>query len=219
MIGLNNILELSSGFSFRGLQRVLYEDTIYIDTDLPDIITMKETLLRPLLRTLSEAPLGQLLLRPLNALDQAAFEELVRRFPPGPLALVNEGLLVYLDEKEKRRLCAIIRNLLQERGGYWITADIYVRKKEEELAFVGAVSPTISKFLADHHVDENKFDSFAGAESFFLSCGLKIAYKAEPDYDSLRSMEILKERTGKSPNLPFITRHRIRETWIMEVAD
>jgi O-methyltransferase involved in polyketide biosynthesis len=217
MIGLTNILEVSSGFSFRGLRRVLYEDVFYIDTDLPDVITVKETLLKPLLRTLEEHPVGQLLLRPLNVMDEEAFLQLANRFPPGPLALVNEGLLVYLAEAEKRKLCATIYTLLKKRGGYWITADIYVRNREESNSLSLGVAPTISKFLADHHVEENKFESFSSAESFFGSCGLRIAHKAVPDYSTLRSMELLKDRSSRLPNTPpIVTRQRIRETWILE---
>jgi O-methyltransferase involved in polyketide biosynthesis len=219
MIGLTNILELSSGFSFRGLQRTLNEDVFYIDTDLPEVIAAKETLLKPLLRTLPEHLIGQLLLRPLNVMDEDAFLQLANRFPPGPLALVNEGLLVYLTEGEKRKLCATIRTLLERRGGYWTTADIYVRNREENNALSMDMAPSISKFLVDHHVEENKFESFSSAESFFGSCGLRIAHKAVPDYSTLRSMELLRERSSRQPNTPpIVTRQRIRETWILEVA-
>jgi len=216
MMGISNVLELSSGFSFRGLNKVLYEDAFYIDTDLPEVIEVKETLLKPLLRTLQEHSIGQLLLKPLNVMDADAFFETGRRFPPGPLAIINEGLLVYLEEAEKRKLCATIRTVLEQRGGYWITADIYVKnRKEETLSLAAAVSPSISKFLADHRVEENKFDSFAGAESFFLGCGLKLAHKAVPDVNMLRSMELIKSRSTKDTTQ--VTRQRIRETWILEV--
>jgi O-methyltransferase involved in polyketide biosynthesis len=216
--GIANVLELSSGFSFRGLQKVLLQDVFYIDTDLPDVIQLKETLLKPLLRTAEERPLGQLLLKPLNVLDEDAFTAQIRRFPPGPLVIVNEGLLVYFDLEEKRRLCRLIRAALKERGGFWITADIYVRKQDEDYPSLPPVSIEISKFLSDHHVEENKFDSFAGAESFFRQCGLRLSHKAFADVERLKSMELLKERSQMDQQLPIVTRHRIRETWMLEVA-
>src|ERR1041385_8812827 len=43
-----NILEISSGFSFRGLKAVQENDVYYIDTDLPDIIAVKKKLLAQL---------------------------------------------------------------------------------------------------------------------------------------------------------------------------
>lgn len=224
MLHQSNVLEISSGFSFRGLEQVIDADVFYVDTDLPEVITLKESLLQPLLRILPEPPVGQLLLRPLNALDEEAFVQLSARFPPGRIAVVNEGLLVYLDESEKRRLCATIRKLLKQRGGYWITGDIYVRKDERELGTLSDVSPAISKFLADHHVHENKFGSFHEAETFFLSCGLRMVSRVGPEPERLRSMVMLKEKLKSAgmaagigdESLPLVTRHRIRETWILE---
>lgn len=216
MMGLSNVLEMSSGFSFRGLDHVRYLDKFYIDTDLPEVIETKGALLQPLMRTLPEAPVGQLLMKPLNVLDEEAFRALVRRFPPGALAIVNEGLLVYLDETEKRRLCAIVRDILRERGGYWITADVYIRKYENEIAAMSEMTPDMSKFLADHRVNENKFGSFEEAEAFFRGCGLKLAYKAGPDVDRLRSRQLLKRKGAQVPSVPLVQRYRIRETWILE---
>jgi O-methyltransferase involved in polyketide biosynthesis len=210
MLDITNILEVSSGFSFRGLQKVLYEDFFYIDTDLPGVVEVKEGLLKPLQRTLSDPPVGQLRTKMLNALDEDAFNDLVARFPPGKVAIANEGLLVYLDEGEKRRLCNIIKSILQRRGGCWVTADVYVRKEEID---VGPISPEISKFMADHHIEENKFDSFGAAESFFESCGLRKVAKVAPDSAKLRSMYLLKEKGA-----PLVARPRIRETWVLEAA-
>jgi len=210
MLEISNVLEISSGFSFRGLQRVLYEDFFYIDTDLPGVVEVKEGLLKPLLRTLPDPPVGQLLTKPLNALDEEALHKMVARFPPGKVAILNEGLLVYLDESEKRRLCQSIRNILQRRGGCWVTGDAYVRKEEID---VGPVSPEISKFMADHHIEENKFESFGAAESFFESCGLHKVAKVAPDSTKLKSMYLLKEKGA-----PLVARPRIRETWVLEAA-
>jgi hypothetical protein len=77
MLGISNILEIASGFSFRGLHKTLYEDAYYIDTDLPEMIETKETLVRRLMRKLPDAPIGQMLLKPLNALDEDALKALV----------------------------------------------------------------------------------------------------------------------------------------------
>jgi O-methyltransferase involved in polyketide biosynthesis len=218
MIGTPNILEIASGFSFRGFNKTLYEDVYYIDTDLPEMIETKEGLVRSLMRMLPDAPIGQLLLKPLNALDEEAFADLVRKFPPGPIAIVGEGLLVYLNDAEKRKLCGNIREQLLLRGGYWISADIYIRNKEEDLpGLKDGLSPEIERFLQAHGVEEQKFTSYAEAEAFFQSCGLKLAYKATPDHSLLKSLELLQQL---APNTPLRTaamvRHRIRETWILE---
>ncbi len=44
---------------------------------------------------------------------------------------MKDYLCIWTSEKE--RLCTIIRKILQERGGYWITGDIYLKKKNEEI--------------------------------------------------------------------------------------
>ena len=43
--GIKNILELSSGFSFRGLNMCKDSGVFYIDTDLPEIIENKKVIL------------------------------------------------------------------------------------------------------------------------------------------------------------------------------
>ena len=41
-LSINNILEISSGFSFRGLEKIKTKGVHYIDTDLPDVIETKK---------------------------------------------------------------------------------------------------------------------------------------------------------------------------------
>jgi O-methyltransferase involved in polyketide biosynthesis len=220
MLGISNILEIASGFSFRGLHKTLYEDAYYIDTDLPEMIETKETLVRRLMRMLPDAPIGQMLLKPLNALDEDALKALVQRFPPGPIAIVGEGLLVYLDEGEKRKLCQNIREQLLQRGGYWISADIYIRNKEEDLpGLKDSLSPEIERFLQSHGVEEKKFSSYAEAEVFFQSCGFRLAYKATADHELLKSLSLLKKKVSRTESrTPAMVRHHIRETWILEAV-
>jgi hypothetical protein len=47
-LGGRNILEISSGFSFRGLHMALnHPDAFYIDTDLPEVMELKADLSAP----------------------------------------------------------------------------------------------------------------------------------------------------------------------------
>ncbi|PTQ94143.1 hypothetical protein C8P68_107208 [Mucilaginibacter yixingensis] len=212
----NNIFELSSGYSFRGLNMaVARPDVVYIDTDLPAVIEDKLSLLNQLLEKKSLQLQGELILKSLNALDETEFQNIVNIFPPGPITIVNEGLLMYLNNEEKAQLCHIVRNILKERGGHWITADVYIKKD---------VNPTVapdqfSQFLAAHNVEENKFDSYTQAEEFFNAQGLKIHRKAEPvDRHTLSALKYI------SPNLlqAYAERMkgfvRIRETWALKAV-
>ncbi|HTJ14636.1 MAG TPA: hypothetical protein VL547_21500 [Dinghuibacter sp.] len=178
-----NILELSSGFSFRGLALATDRPVYYIDTDLPDLIATKQ----PLVAALAGPLRGHYELKALNALDTSIFNSIVSGFPAGPLVIVNEGLLMYLGMEEKRQLCREIRDVLAERGGYWITADVYLRRdlpEDEELSR----GDTLREFLEQHRVKDNMFESFEEAEAFFASEGLVIDKEFEPDYMSLGSL-------------------------------
>ena len=202
-----NILEISSGFSFRGLALAAERPVNYIDTDLPDVIATKQRLIDALTAATpapaigqSAAPIndqsgapangqpvplrGHYELRPLNALDTTAFQAIVDSIPPGPIIIVNEGLLMYLGKEEKQQLCRFIAKVLRERGGYWITADIYIRRSmpdDPELQ----QGDTLREFLTQHRVQENMFESFDEATQLFADAGLVLDKEAEPDYSNL----------------------------------
>jgi hypothetical protein len=71
---------------------------------------------------------------------------------------------MYLNIPEKRRLCKIIHNILQKRGGYWITADIYVKNQLPKLDL--KIDRKTKDFFERHRIEENKFERFDAAETF-----------------------------------------------------
>jgi O-methyltransferase involved in polyketide biosynthesis len=190
-MGATRVLELAAGLSFRGLARAERAGVFYLDTDLTDIIASK----RDLVAELHPAPVaGTLRLRVLDALDSGAFVAAACELPPGPIAVVCEGLLMYLDAAEKARLAANVRAALVARGGAWITADVYVRTKAEGTAAAPYRDAPTQAFLARQRVDENKFDSFEGAAAFFAEHGFLVARQAS--------------RADEDP-------WGVRETWIL----
>ena len=214
-LAVQNILELSSGFSFRGLDMAINKDINYIDTDLPAIIEEKKILLGELQTNLSILK-GKLELLPLNALDENEFTNITGHFEPGPTAIINEGLLVYLNEEEKRKLCRNIHSILKERGGYWITADIYIKQTGKAPAF--KMTDKLQSFLDQHNGNENMFESMESAKAFFESEGFIIDKEAAADYSKLDTLsyflasaspEIL-EGMGKSP--------KIQATWRLKAV-
>jgi len=167
-----NVLELGAGLSFRGLELARTTAVHYVDTDLPNIVAVKSELIAKLA---PHAQLGTLRVEALNALDSAAFDAIVASFPAGPLAIANEGLLVYLDEREKAQLAANVHAALRTRGGVWLTADVYIQNP-------GGSSPNVSygrarEFLDKHRVEQNKFSDWSAAERFFTSNGFAITNK------------------------------------------
>jgi hypothetical protein len=91
---------------------------------------------------------------------------------------------MYLGKEEKQQLCHLISKVLHERGGYWITADIYIRRSmpaEPELE----KGDTLKEFLKQHKVEENMFGTFEEANQLFAEAGLVLDKEAEPDYSNL----------------------------------
>jgi len=76
---------------------------------------------------------------------------------------------MYLSDEEKVRLAANVREALVERGGWWVTADVYVRGPTR----VHRDGQT-QRFLDQHKVEQNKFASFAAAASFFEAQDFKV---------------------------------------------
>jgi O-methyltransferase involved in polyketide biosynthesis len=213
---IKNVLELSSGFSFRGLETIKKSGFHYIDTDLPDVISMKKNIIASLSNSIIDAE-SKLEILPLNALDQIQFQEIVTRFPKGEIAIVNEGLLMYLDTFEKEELCKIIHNILKERGGYWITADIYLKNQHNKLD-LNFDSNTI-KFFEQHHIENNKFDSFEDAETFFKKMGFIIDKEADVKNTKLSSLKYFMKSTTIKQLFKIRRAGKIQTTWRLRVAN
>jgi O-methyltransferase involved in polyketide biosynthesis len=213
---VKNILELSSGYSFRGLEAAKQKGIYYIDTDLPEMIEAKQKMLDTLKKESSTIE-GTLELQPLNALDENKFREIVSHFPPGPIAIVNEGLLMYLDIPEKEKLCRIIHSVLKERGGYWITADVYLKWKVQKLGL--HMDDNTKEFFEQHHVEENKFETFAEAEAFFKRMGFKVDKEAKIKPTNLSSIKYVLKSMSIIQFFKFRRVGKIQATWRLRIAD
>ncbi|OCX50720.1 hypothetical protein BEL04_18445 [Mucilaginibacter sp. PPCGB 2223] len=212
-LGGRNILEMSSGFSFRGLQMAITnQDVTYVDTDLPGVIETKSSLIDQLVTEQSLNLKGELMLMPLNVLDEESFINTIARLPAGPVNIVNEGLLMYLDTAEKIQLCRIIRKVLNQRGGYWITADIYIKKD-----YAISKNDQFSHFLESHKIEEKKFDSYEQAEAFFAGQGLKLFKKADPVFRQLSSLKYIPQYALEELAIQARKIGSIRESWALTV--
>jgi len=209
---IKNILELSSGFSFRGLKAIEQDGVHYIDTDLPGVIDTKAAFVKDLQS--HPNPNSKLEILPLNALDEQAFIDIIDRFPANePVVIVNEGLLMYLSMPEKERLCQIIQKVLDERGGYWITADIYL-KQRNRLPDV-QMDDKLAKFFEEHHVRDNMFDSFEQAEEFFTGQGFVIDKKAKPTPEKLSTLPYFLKSASPEQLKMLGSTPKIQQTWRM----
>lgn len=212
---IKNVLELSSGFSFRGLERSTHDGVHYIDTDLGDVINTKKRIIQSL-QPAGASRKGTLELLPLNALDEEQFSAIVERFPRGELVVVNEGLLMYLDDAEKKKLCGIIHNVLKKRGGYWITGDVYLSKKTDGLDII--VSDREKEFFTRHRIEENKFADAATAEKFFRDAGFLIDKEATTDRSKVSTLGYLLRSASLVQLLRFRRRGKIQATWRLRIS-
>ena len=211
---IKNILELSSGFSFRGLETIKKKGFYYIDTDLPDVIAIKKHIMTFLSKNSLNTE-GKLEILPLNALDQRQFHEIVTHFPDGEIAIVNEGLLMYLDTIEKEKLCAIIHKILKERGGYWITADIYLKKQIDKLDL--NIDSKTQRFFEQHQIENNKFDSFEDAKTFFKRMGFRIDKEADIKSSKLSSLKYFMKSTTIKQLIRIRRTGKMQATWLLSL--
>jgi len=214
-LNIKNILELSSGFSFRGLDIVKQRDVHYIDTDLPAVVEQKKQFVVALQGELPTK--GNLEIRPLNALNENEFLEVISRFGKGEIVIVNEGLLMYLNMEEKMRLCSTIHKVLKERGGYWITADIYIRFKQADQNF--KLNDKFQEFLDEHRTEENKFESIESTEAFFKDQGFAIDKEAVPEYTKLSTLDYMIKSMSPELMAGAEKAKKIHTTWRLKVTE
>jgi O-methyltransferase involved in polyketide biosynthesis len=210
-----NILELSSGFSLRGLDMIQRKGYYYIDTDLPDVIATKKDFAAALQEKISEDSTLEIL--PLNALDEKQFDEIITHFPEGPIAIINEGLLMYLGMEEKEKLCGIIYKALNQHGGCWITADVYVKNEKADFNLKLKMSEQEKTFFEQHNIEENKFESFEAAEAFFSRMGFIVDEIAQPDPSKLISLKYLTQSMTEEQKAKMGTMDKIQATWRLRI--
>jgi len=213
-LDIHNVLELSSGFSFRGLSMVQEKNIHYVDTDLENIIEYKKELVKKLVEHYNTAP-GKLDMLPLNVLDEKQFNLIVDSFEDGPLVIVNEGLLMYLNSQEKEKLCKIISGVLARKGGFWITADIYRRTT---LTRLRDDKDELKELTDQQHIEENMFESFDAAKEFFRKQGFIIDMESTMDYSKITSIPYLFKNATETELNAMRALPQAQTTWRLKLG-
>jgi O-methyltransferase involved in polyketide biosynthesis len=152
----------------------------------------------------------------LNVLDENKIHEIIGHFPQGEVAIVNEGLLTYLNKQEKEKLCSIIHDILMKRGGYWITADIYLKNKQPKLGL--KLNNKIKDFNEQQNTEGNSFESFKEAEMFFNDMGFVIDKEAQIKYSEMSSFKYLKKSITLRQLLKIRSLGKIQATWRLKAV-
>ena len=145
------------------------------------------------------------------------FQKTVDRFPDGQIVIVNEGLLMYLNTSEKEKLCRIVHKMLENRGGYWITADIYLKNKYKKLDL--KVDDSTQEFFEQHNIEENRFESFGEAEEFFKKMGFIVDNEAKIKRSELSSLKYLIKSVTVKQLFKFRKAGKIQTSWRLRLAN
>lgn len=221
-----HILELAGGLSARGLTFTRADSNqIYIDTDLTELSHLKRSVVAAIRNRESNdgaVATPNYHITPLNALDKVAFEAALSPYVHAeqkrPLAIVNEGLMMYLDNNHQEVLRDNVVEMLTRYSpdGAWYTPDPSLRV--ENLT----PNPLLQSFIQwrmrtleqKRRLSFNFFKSEEQVIQFMNKGGLEVeVVSSEPIVDDLSckdKLRVNKERLRKKSHLYDMYRMRLR---------
>jgi len=175
---VTQVLELAAGFSPRGLNLAGDPSVTYVEMDLPGVIEDKQRIVDALVADGAIPARPNFHLAVGDALNLADLHAAAGYFADRPIAVVNEGLLHYLDHAQRAALAGHVRALLEQYGGVWITPDIDIqfRPGTDFGPAAGAVKERVAQVGALTGVDmlKNRFESEDAARAFFEELGFQV---------------------------------------------
>ncbi len=172
-IGINQVVELASGLSPRGIVWAnSHPMNNFIEVDLPDEAQLK----RKIIGKLADAgaiknPPQNLYILDGNVTDAKTFEGVESfLYPQQEVGVVCEGLLRYLSFADKAILASHIHKLLEKFGGVWVTPDIEILTDSEQIRIRRQ-----SVGMRGVNVEENIFTDIPSAQKFFEDLGFAVA--------------------------------------------
>jgi len=168
------ILEIASGLLPRGMLMSQNPDNVFIESDLPVMISHKRHMVKHLI---GDRP--NLHFLPIDATSQPTQFPLHVDFLDShqPVTVVCEGLLPYLTFEQKQQVCDNLREFLEIYGGVWITADFL---SKSDFSRLRRVSPFWQKSLEElivltgQSAEDLIFEDLAHIETFVKQQGFKL---------------------------------------------
>ncbi|MCP4095198.1 MAG: class I SAM-dependent methyltransferase [Pirellulaceae bacterium] len=142
------IVELAAGISPRGFQwSRMSPGTIYVESDLPQLMIHKAKLIRNSLLANPNPGRGMLHCCGANALDRdSIWETLVSLDKSKPFTLLTEGLLLYFDKEELAKFLQIVSLLLKSfPNAIWVTDFVTKENLADLLASHDGVAQGVRK--------------------------------------------------------------------------
>ena len=172
---ITQILELASGFSQRGF--IISQDPLmkYSELDLPGIIEEKKSIAKNLIEKGKIKKTTNLHLNKGNTIIMEDLLSATQEFEENkPIAVLNEGLLRYLDYHERTKVAENIHQLLKESGGVWITPDSAVKMRRRNSSKLMYDSDEKIKQLTGIDVRKYYFKNELEAKKFFEGFGFSV---------------------------------------------
>jgi O-methyltransferase involved in polyketide biosynthesis len=214
--GASQVLELASGYSLRGLDLSRSGAIRYVETDLPDVVTAKLSLLEDIRQQHGLQPSTGHAVVAADALDleqvRAAAAVLDRR---RPLTVLCEGLIMYLSKSETEQLATNIHRLLGEfAGGSWISPDFTFRAETRDLPPERVRLREAITGVTQRQIDASTFEDSDALTAFLHRVGFDVQVRSQveetPSFSSIQSL-------GLSPALLDRLRAVLR-VWVMRSA-
>jgi O-methyltransferase involved in polyketide biosynthesis len=214
--GTSQVLELASGYSLRGLDLTRSGAVRYVETDLPDVVAAKLSLLEEVRQHHAIPPSPQHVVTTADALDfdevrsSAAVLDRSR-----PLTVLCEGLIMYLSKEQTEQLATNIRRLLGEfAGGCWITPDFTFKAEARDLPPERVRLREAITGVTQRQVDASAFEDEHDLAAFLGRVGFNVQVRSQVDETpSFSSIQAL----GLSPASLERLRGVLR-VWVMTTA-
>ncbi len=182
--GARSVIELAAGLSQRGITLTADPSLAVVEVDQPHVLAIKRELL-------ARTPAGQAILaRPnltfmasdVTELDVAA---LCASQPAGPVFVIAEGLLMYLDVAAQNRLASRVAEALRPRGGQFVFDYVPPSEKAPPGATGRALEWLMKRFTAGQSFVKDPRTREAVAEDL-RSSGFDRAEVLEPRHVAAR---------------------------------
>ena len=194
--GFKNILDIACGFSPRGLEMSL-EGCNYVGGDLQMVVPV----ITPVIEDLAGDRKSMISYTVVDATNQESFSAAASKLS-GPVCIVTEGLMPYLNASEKELVFSNVAKILKEHGGCYICPDFNTNQLALEMSSIvlgqqalEAVMKTQAEFSkkGDSDTESNMIDPLEEGITLMKKVGLNpevlTFYPADRDFSSLKLID------------------------------
>jgi O-methyltransferase involved in polyketide biosynthesis len=192
--GASQVLELASGYSLRGLDLTRGGALRYVETDLPDVVEAKRSLLEELRQHHGIPPNPHHVVTVADALDFDGVRSSAAVLDRGrALTILCEGLIMYLSKEQTEQLATNIRRLLGEfAGGSWITPDFTFKAEARDLPPERVRLREAITGVTQRQVDASAFEDGHDLAAFLGRVGFNVQVRSQvdetPSFSSIQTL-------------------------------